>query len=120
MAVINNHLQLGTSIVLDATDEFTHVAEVAGGAGLVDITLEFDGSWSGTIRFDRASKIDGAWVYDPITCTNLNGGSTATTTTGGTSAVENWRVDASGGGVRVYAQAVAGGQCEVTLRVSEG
>jgi len=120
MAVIGNYLKIGQSVALDAADEFTHVAEVAGGAGLVDVCLEFDGSWSGTVRFDRAIKVDGAWVYDPITATNLNGGTEATTSTGGTSAVENWRVDASGGGIRIYAVSVAAGGVEVTFHISEG
>jgi len=120
MAVIGNHLQFGIPVTLDATDEFTHVAEASGGPGLADICLQFDASWSGTVRFDRAIKVSGAWVYDPITATNLNGAGTATTSTGGAPAVENWRVDVSGGGVRVYAQSVAAGSVNVTITVSEG
>ena len=120
MAVVGTHITIGKPITLGAADEFTPVAEVAGGPGLVDVCIQFDGSWSGTLRFDRAFKVDGTWVYDPILATNLISAATATSTTGGASATETWRVDASGGGIRVYASVYAAGEADVTFAVSEG
>lgn len=120
MAVVGNHIQIGSPITLDAADEFTPVCEIGPQAGLVDITLQFNGSWSGTLRFDRAIKVSGSWVYDPVLATNLVSAATGTSTTGGTSATENWRVDASGGGVRAYVSALAGGAVDVTFSTAEG
>ena len=120
MAVVGNYLKQGRSILLDSVNDWTHWAEPAGGAGLVDITLEFSADWNGTVTFERGVKVDGSYVSDPVTATNLNGAGTATTSTGGADADENWRVDSSGGATRVEITTFVAGSVEVTFHVSEG
>ena len=117
MAVVQIGLRTESGIpqTLDATDEHTPLADTGAGAGLINYTLVFNGSWNGTLQFEGGTKISGTLNWDPIQATNLNSGAVATTTAGGTTTKEIWRIDSSGlDGVRVYATSVVGGTVTVT------
>ena len=120
MAVVGTHVTLGESITLNAADQFTPPVDIGAGAGLVQIAIEFDGSWNGTLTFQGGVKIDGTYVWDSLLATDLVDASTGTTTTGGTTTTEIHRVDASGLAVRVYATTVTAGVAEVTFTIAEG
>lgn len=122
MPQVGININRGEPITLDALDEFTPWADVTPHeAGLVTILLQFSGTWNGTVRFDGGVKVSGTVVADPIQATNLNTGTAATTSTGGASVTEIWRVDASAlDGVRVYVSAFVAGSVNVTYNWARG
>lgn len=91
-------------------------------AGIAILTLQFDGSWSGTLSFETAVRVNGAIISnDPVTATNMNGVGTATSTTGGTSTIEHWRVDLAGGAaVAAEITSYSAGTVTVTTHVTRG
>ena len=120
MAVVGTHVTLGESITLSASDQFTPLVDIGVGAGLIQIAIEFNGTWSGTLTFQGGVKIDGTYVWDSLLVTDLVDASTGTTTTGTAANTEIHRVDASGLAVRVYATTVTTGLAEVTFTIAEG
>ncbi len=132
MAVVGNHITFGKAVTLTAADEFTQWVSPGDVSGLVVMTLEFDSSWSATLRFDGGTKQEAAssgnkgggalsFTADPITGTNLNGVGTAITTTGGASTTERWRFDVAAlDGMRAYISAYSGGTVDITFNVAQG
>ena len=121
MTVVGTEINRFKAITLGAADQFTSwVDPGTAKAGIVVFAIQFDGSWNATLRFDGAVKqITAAgvvsYIADPVAAVNLlNGTTVASTTTGGASTTELWRVDASGlDGVRCYVSAYTGGSCTV-------
>jgi len=113
---------LGVAYTLDAAEEATPWFDAGTSAGIALITLEFSGTWNGTVTFEGSVVSDGAYLADdPVTATNINGGTTATTSTGGASAVEHWRVDLAGGlAVAVEATTLSAGSVDVTVHMARG
>ena len=121
MAVVDTVLTIGTAYTLDAQDESTPPLSCGDVAHIALIALRFDGSWSGTLTFQGGAIINGTYVWDPILATNLNSGATATTSTGGASADELWRIDLVGRlACRVYATTVSAGSVTATFNITRG
>jgi len=122
MAAVDIIATHGRTYTLDSVNEMTPWFEAGLGSGLAIITLEYSGTWNGTASFQGSTFSDGArTAADPITATNLNGAGTATSSTGGASAVEHWRIDLAGGlACRVEATALAAGSVDVTIQVTPG
>lgn len=120
MAVVGHNITLGVPITLDAADEFTPPCGAGEASATVEITLQFSGTWSGTVTFQRGMKVSGSWVWDPAMAVPRTTGTAASTSTGGASAVEHWTMEAGGGAVRVYATAVSAGTVAVTFGLADG
>lgn len=121
MAAVDTVPTFGRAYTLSATGQSTPWFDPGLDAGIATISIVCDGSWSGTLSFEAATKnTTGLSTADPITATNINGGSGAVSTVAGASAIEHWRVDLAGGiFVRVTAT-VTTGTCTVTINVSRG
>lgn len=121
-APVDTVATIGRTYTLDATDKCTPWFDPGDLSSIALLTLEFNGAWNGTLSFQTAAMSDGVLTTaDPVTATNLNGGSTATSSTGGASADEHWRVDLAGGSfVRAYATLVTAGSVDVTIHVTRG
>jgi hypothetical protein len=111
----------GVPLTITAADDATPPCNSGDLAALAVITLEFDGSWSGTLTFEGGTLVSGAWVWNAIQATNLNDGTAATTTAGSASTTEQWRVDLAGDlAVRVYGTTVTAGTVDITFHVTRG
>ena len=121
MTTVDTVPTIGRTYTLDAVNEWTPWFEVGDLSGTAILTLEFNGTWNGTVTFQTATQSDGAWTTaDPVTATNLNGAAGGTTSTGGASAVEHWRVNLAGGAaVRVEATTLAAGAVDVTVHLTQ-
>jgi len=132
MAVVGNRITFGKAVTLSAQGEFTQWVSPGDASGLVVMTLEFDGDWNATVRFDGGTKQEAAaddnkggaalsFVADPITGTNLNGVGTATSTAGGASTTEMWRFDVAAlDGMRAFISAWTAGTVDLTFNVAQG
>lgn len=121
MAAVDTVPTFGIAYTLSLTGQSTPWFDPGLDSGIATLTIVFDGSWNGTIAFETTTRAGASLATaDPITCSNVNGGSGATSTIGATTTVENWRVDLAG---RSFIRAIAtitGGTCTVTVNLSRG